>query len=125
MPRGSNPQKLAEWRARLRRFVRWQATVAEFCRSENVSVPAFYQWRRKLASAEQSPDRAVVPAPAAFLPVQVTATATLPTDMPVSSTDIQVVFPNGVRMQLPTHDAALLRLSIETVAAADVQSGGV
>jgi hypothetical protein len=99
-------------------------TVVEFCRSENVSVASFYQWRHKTAGAAQTSSPEASPAAAEFLPVQVAAPTAWLADAPATSADVQVVFPNGVRMSLPTHDAALLRLSIETLAAADIQSGG-
>jgi hypothetical protein len=38
------------WRERLARFARSGKTVAAFCSAERVSVPTFYQWKRKLAS---------------------------------------------------------------------------
>ena len=36
------------WQERLRRFDRSQMTVAEFCLSEGVSQPSYYQWKKKL-----------------------------------------------------------------------------
>ncbi len=43
-------EKLVEWRRRLARFETWQQTVAEFCAAEQISVPAFYVWKKRLAS---------------------------------------------------------------------------
>lgn len=62
--------KAAVWRERLRRFRASGMTVARFCEVEGVSVPSFYQWRRKLDSIAASPDarpvfQQVVVAPAA------------------------------------------------------------
>ena len=37
------------WRSRLRRFESSGMSVTRFCRSERVSVPSFYQWRKRLA----------------------------------------------------------------------------
>jgi hypothetical protein len=48
MPRGSNPKKTEEWTSRLDRFEESSQTVAAFCRSEGVSVPSFYHWKKKL-----------------------------------------------------------------------------
>lgn len=45
----SDRAKARQWGQRLRRFSRSGQTVAAFCAAEGVSVPAFYQWRRKLA----------------------------------------------------------------------------
>lgn len=47
--------KAAVWRERLRRFQGAGCTVAEFCRRERVSVPSFYQWRRRLADTSPGP----------------------------------------------------------------------
>ena len=41
-----------DWRERLKRWVASTQTVAGFCRGEGVSVPSFYQWRRKLWGRE-------------------------------------------------------------------------
>ena len=48
MPRGPSPVKRQQWTERLKRFEESQQTAAEFCRTEGVSEPAFYQWRRRL-----------------------------------------------------------------------------
>lgn len=42
------------WAARMRRYQQCQSTVARFCRDEGVSVPSFYNWKRKLAEASES-----------------------------------------------------------------------
>lgn len=36
------------WQQRLRRFDRSQLTVAQFCLSEGISQPSYYQWKKKL-----------------------------------------------------------------------------
>lgn len=38
------------WAERLQRFEQAEMTIAEFCVSEGVSQPSFYNWRRKLRS---------------------------------------------------------------------------
>jgi hypothetical protein len=43
-------EKLVEWRRRLARFETWQQTVAEFCAAEQISVPTFYVWKKRLES---------------------------------------------------------------------------
>ena len=48
MPRGPSPVKSQQWTERLNRFEESQQTVAEFCRTEGVSEPAFYEWKRRL-----------------------------------------------------------------------------
>lgn len=48
MRRGSNPRKVDQWSKRLLRFRYANATVAQFCQDEGVSVSSFYHWKRKL-----------------------------------------------------------------------------
>ena len=69
-----NPHLLSVWQERLLRFASTDLTVAEFCRSEGVSTPSFYRWR-KLASPPSSLSPRFVPL--ALSTVQV-ATLTLP-----------------------------------------------
>jgi hypothetical protein len=38
------------WRERLERQAQAKCSVAEFCRREGVSQPAFYHWRKRLQS---------------------------------------------------------------------------
>ena len=49
MSRGSNPTKVAQWSDRLERFETSGQTVTNFCVTEGVSQPSFYQWRKKLS----------------------------------------------------------------------------
>jgi hypothetical protein len=113
MARSANPQKRAQWRQRLGRFARSELTVAEFCRREGVSVPAFYQWRRRLAESSSDNGKGGRPARASFLPVQITQDA-----------GVHVAFPNGARLTLPSGDRDLIRLTIKLIAAARTASGG-
>lgn len=48
MSRGSNPMKVAEWSDRLERFEDSGQPVTQFCISEGVSQPSFYQWKKRL-----------------------------------------------------------------------------
>ena len=41
------------WAERLRRYSQSGLTVAAFCDQERVSLPSFYQWRRKLAGSPE------------------------------------------------------------------------
>jgi hypothetical protein len=112
MPRGVHMRKRSEWVDRLRRFSRSNLSVTEFCRGEKVSVPSYYHWRRKLT--DSSPDVSVRrrPTRASFVPVQVT-----------TATDLQVTFPNGVRLTLPALDYELVRMSIEAIALTRTSQG--
>ena len=53
MPR-SSPAKVKLWSERLARFRQSNQSVAAFCRSEGFSQPSFYQWKKKLASTDDS-----------------------------------------------------------------------
>ncbi len=48
MSRGTNPAFLKVWQQRINRFRVSNQTVVQFCKTENVSVPSFYQWMRRL-----------------------------------------------------------------------------
>jgi hypothetical protein len=87
-------------------------SVSEFCRREQVSVPSYYQWRRKLADATS--EVGARPQPATFIPVQV-----------ASSADLQVTFPNGARLTLPAHNRQHVQVFIESIALARTTQGGV
>ena len=120
MSREPDLAKRAAWRLRLREFDRGKATVSEFCRRADVSVAAFYQWRRKLGPSAARESRSPARRPAAsrgraaeglsFLPVEITGGASL-----------EVLLPSGARLTVPCHDheairtvmAALLSTSLE------------
>jgi len=53
MFRGSNSVKRQQWAERLARYRRSEQTVSEFCGAERISVPSFYQWKRKLGDCRQ------------------------------------------------------------------------
>ena len=108
MGRGASAMRRSQWQRRLERFTRSQMTVGEFCRREQVSVAAFYQWRRKLADTPTSPENKSKPSTQlTFLPVQLTPGANLHVD-----------FPNGTRLTLPAQDRELVKLSITAIAMA-------
>lgn len=56
MSRGSRPQKVEEWTARLGRFGSSGQTVTQFCKSEGISQPSFYQWKKKLGRTVKRAD---------------------------------------------------------------------
>ncbi len=142
MGRGLVGVKRREWAERLRRFSALGMTVAGFCDAEGVSVSAFYLWRRKLAAGrvvKETGTTACDPAPRhMFLPVRVvpqspvvsaasspistftsssnSAFASSPA-VPAVSSDvpgprIEICLTNGVRVLVPTSDAAALRQAI-------------
>ena len=110
MPRSAHVRKRSEWLDRLRRFRRANLSVSEFCRREKVSVPSYYQWRRKLAEATSEVGAAGEPV--TFIPVQV-----------ASSADLQVTFPNGARLTLPAHTREHVQVFIESIAMARTTQG--
>jgi transposase-like protein len=100
---GSGRDRVVLWSERLRRYRRAGQTVAEFCRHEGVSVPSFYQWRKRLAqpSMNRRPKR-VAPRQAHPLPAfqQV---------MLSGGAVVAVELPSGVRMELPAEHVQLVR----------------
>ena len=104
MGRLAKGQRAAEWRQRIERFQVAGTTVAKFCRSEGVSVPSFYQWRKKFA-AEQQVQRSVD-----FAPVRL-----------VNSVNVTVHLLGGTRLEIPMSDSRALELAIQTVVKADAE----
>ena len=122
------------WRRRLERFEDSDLTVVEFCRVEGVSVPSFYQWRRRLASprapravgrlddgtiagrfrtaGSNQPKPANRVSRASETKPGETAAAFVPVRL-TQATAVEVQLPNGTRVCLPCGDADLLRVAIE------------
>ena len=89
-----------KWVERIERFRSAGVTVAQFCLTEGVSVPAFYQWRRTLAAeaATEPSDRPTV------VPVRIAR----------PSSGVEVVLPSGAVLRFapdcdPQHMVAWLR----------------
>ena len=105
----TDPDRRRDWTERLRRFESSGSTVAAFCEREQVSVPSFYQWRRKLrgvVGARAGAGRkghSRVPQARDFVPLQITRSAT-----------IELRLPNGTQVWLPIGDAATLAAAIAT-----------
>jgi transposase len=61
------------WCERLRRWERSGLSITAFCHREGVSLPSFFQWRKRLqpGSARKGPGRA-------FVPVNIVANTELP-----------------------------------------------
>ena len=57
MSRLTQPDRIQLWQDRLNRQVASRLTVAEFCQREAVSVPSFYQWKRRLSPRIESSTR--------------------------------------------------------------------
>lgn len=101
-------RKLREWQRRMVRFRKARESVAEFCRKEGVSAPAFYQWRKRLARQPGPAEEA-----SSFKQVRL-----------VTAASVAVHLPGGTRLHVPTSDAEALRLVIDTLARADAQRAG-
>lgn len=53
MKRGLKSVKSQQWVDRLQRFQVLGQTAVDFCRDEGISLPSFYQWKRKLGQPVQ------------------------------------------------------------------------
>jgi hypothetical protein len=82
-----------------------------------VSDAAFYQWRRKLASAAAEPNSPASSVPAlSFLPIEITGR-----DDQLAR--IEVVFPNGTRVLVPGRDHTALGAIIAALAGSYRETG--
>lgn len=57
MSRMTKSKRIQLWQDRLNRHAASQLTVADFCEREAVSIPSFYQWRRRLTPRIESPTK--------------------------------------------------------------------
>ena len=111
MSRRADGRKVSEWRGRFERFRRAGLSVARFCAAEQVSVPSFYQWRKKLA-ARQTPARVDR---GSFAHVRL-----------VGGASVAAWLPGGTRLEIPLSDVRALQLAIQTLVRADSERvGGV
>ena len=97
MIRAVHSTKEELWRSRLRRFQASGLPAKRFCQLEQVSVPSFYQWRKRLSVAPAKCDTPT------FVPVRLTQAAA-----------VEIHLPNGTRVCLPPGHAESLRVAIET-----------
>jgi hypothetical protein len=96
--------KAAVWQERLRRYERAGLTVAEFCQRERVSIPSFYQWRKRLAETSAGPR------PGRSLGMQRPATAPAFQQVMLSAGGVVAIeLPSGVRLELPAGQLPLVR----------------
>ena len=109
MARSADSQKVREWQQRMLRFQQSRQSVARFCRDEKVSVPSFYQWRKKLPSPAPAPPKCGQVA-AGFTPVRLVAVPTL-----------TVRWPGGTQLDVPAMDALVLQRTLDALAHVDAQ----
>lgn len=96
MGQDASAKRESLWRSRLQRFKSSGLTVTRFCEIERVSMPSFYQWRKRLGiSAVKTP----LPK---FIPVRI-----------AQSSAIEIHLPNGARISVPPGEVDSLRVAIE------------
>ena len=101
MGRASDLAKIELWRERLGRYESAGLTVAEFCRFEHVSVPSFYQWRKKFRKELEGSGEHGVDRQSTFVPVRLRQ---------FSHVEVELV--NGVSLRLPAGDLETLKAII-------------
>lgn len=118
--------KAVVWRERLRRFERAGLTVAEFCRREAVSVPSFYQWRRRLAGmpvladpSSQRPRGSRALARSNAPPSRRRGEPAFQRVMLSAGGVVAVALPSGVRIELPAEQTPLVRAVLADLLLAD------
>jgi transposase-like protein len=125
MGRGSSASLHLAWRRRMERFEASSATVTEFCRREEVSAAAFYQWRRRLsqervlATAEECGKTARPLAPRRH-GAYGRSTGFVELTLPAVAV-VEVELPNGVRVRLSADQEAALGTIIR--AAGEIVAG--
>lgn len=77
------------WQDVLRQFVDSRLSVIDFCSQKGVSVPSFYQWKRKLQSVDKAPPVS------AMVPVRI-----IPADPKPSPKPIQIITPSGFSIRV-------------------------
>lgn len=125
MERLDDAVKRREWVSRIQRFERCRSTVEEFCDQEQVSVSAFYQWRKKLAASHHGPiERAVSSPRDPGRPLAVVPKGFMPVKL-LQSSGIEVRLANGVSLTLPAGDLEVLRQTLNILCRlpAEIASG--
>ena len=134
MARRSDSAKVEVWRQRFAKFSAAGATVAVFCAGEGVSVPSFFEWRRKLrrldaaastaadgdtlrgASGSESTGTSFTSV-AEFAEVRLVAGRRGPgasSSRPSAST-IVATTPGGVRIEIPGDDERLVAVALRAL----------
>lgn len=72
----SRSETAKRWQQRLRRFASSQMTVAQFCQSEGVSQPSFYQWKKKLRQPPTDAESKAAQSTVQFMPLRLSAEST-------------------------------------------------
>lgn len=104
MAREASQQAAARWRERLRRFERSGLSAARFCDAEGCSTASFYQWRKRLAAANEldaAGDAADAAGAKKFQPITVLA-----------SRPLVIELAGGTRIEVPPENLDALRAVI-------------
>lgn len=103
------------WKRRMQEFEHGSADVAEFCRRLGVSTASFYQWRRRLKPASPAPAKPPNPPAKAAPPRKTTANMKfLPVEL-LGPQNVEVQFPCGARVLVPSHDHEALRTVLQSL----------
>ena len=125
MSRRADGRKVAEWRGRFERFRRSGLSVGRFCLAEKVSVPSFYQWRKKLAArsvaatARSSAGIARSSAGIARAAAGAEAAESFARVRLVGAATVAAWLPGGTRLEIPLGDTRVMQLAIEALVRAD------
>lgn len=114
MGRQIDQGKWLAWRRRFERFEDAGTSVQRFCYREQVSVAAFYQWRRKIAQPltrpgsgeRRGPSGGTDPQRLAFVPVTLTETSGN------SAARVEVTLPNGAVVKVFGGDVTMIGAAI-------------
>ena len=103
MARLTRAERTVIWQERLDRFLQSKQTVADFCKTEGISVPSFYEWKRRLIAqrhADELPRREVVVSDAK--PIRCKAASTPFTELVVTGQQdtAHAQLPNGISISL-------------------------
>ncbi len=103
------------WKQRIREFDQGTASVADFCQRLGVSTVSFYQWRQRLKPASSPPAKVPKPPAKSARPRQAAANMKfLPVEL-LGPTNVEVQFPCGARVLVPSHDHEALRTELQSL----------
>lgn len=103
------------WKRRMQEFDQGTASVADFCRRAGVSTPAFYQWRRRLKPVPAGSVKVPQPSTKAAAPHKATANMKfLPVGF-IAQQNVEVQFPCGARVLVPSHDHEAIRTVLQSL----------
>jgi hypothetical protein len=106
MARSSCPVKVQQWVDRIQRFSNAGTTVIRFCAAEGVSVPSFYNWKKKLRLQAGS----VIPSALLREPRSGRNAFQAIELIPASPSTVTIRLPNGIVIELDGDSRATDRL---------------